>query len=482
MGLFSDTIVLPDGRILFIPSDSSFAYLLDQTIRSFTPLTGNFGSTPQKFSRGMLLPDGRVACIPDRLDNLFVFDDRNVEDQTEEGQFFENTPTTDMVQVGNPIPNQTRYTLVPPNWSDVADVLVIGGGGGGDTGGGGGGQFQEHENVSLQRHGSIEIRVGRGGRGTSPAEQGYSSQFGDEYVSIGGGRGGRSIHDAGDGGSGGGGGASGGLKPGGKGLFGNDGGDNRAHGRTPAEHALEGAGGGGAGQRGFDSQLSENSGRGGDGLPSSITGEEIYYSGGGGRSNQPSLGGGSASFGGGGNRGNNGGDGIVIVKLKSSSDSHPPKLLQFHYGVTFFRNVHARPDGFDIVDHPRLYSDAVLLTDGRVMLVPYDIGFLRIWNPVDDTFETLIHDKIDAPDLRGQLLPNGTLLLVSREPGHSIYLWNPQDRNSITKGPVWNVGVEKLGLDDRGFVIAVTSSNPPELLRWAVNSGPIDTLFTRFVS
>lgn len=144
------------------------------------------------------------------------------------------------------------------------------------------------------------------------------------------------------------------------------------------------------------------------------------------------------------------------------------------------QGVKARPDDFS--DAEILYSDAVLLTDGRVMLVPYDVGYLRIWDSIDNTFQDLRHDKIEAPDLRGQILPDGTVFLVSKEPGYSIYLWNPEDPDSIIQGPVWNVGIKKMSLDDRGFVIALTSSDPPNLLRWSINSGPIDSLFTRFVS
>ncbi len=206
----------------------------------------------------------------------------------------------------------------------LVDVLLVGGGGGGGSGlagggGGGAGGFIYHQSQYVA-DGTYEIVVGNGGAGGQPiadddvvaatdAENGENTQaFG--LVAHGGGAGGRSVKYAEQTGtmSGKDGGSGGGAAPlyfgakvatylGGAACEGEGFGGGRSTnvltstGKQGVSHCWSG-GGGGAGKAGGDgvctleagagAETTGKAGKGGDGLPCSITGKELYYAGGGG--------------------------------------------------------------------------------------------------------------------------------------------------------------------------------------------------------
>ena len=191
----------------------------------------------------------------------------------------------------------------------TARILLVGGGGAGGTdcgGGGGAGGFVEVSDVALQA-GTYTVEVGAGGQ---PAGSGYAGGNGGDtvltfggaalYTAVGGGGGaGWSKKSAASGGSGGGGtqgGAGGAGTPG----QGNAGGKGTSNGP-------QGGGGAGAAAVGGNNGKGATGGNGGDGLPSDITGEEVWYAGGGGGGNysagttNPGDGAGKGGKGGGGN-------------------------------------------------------------------------------------------------------------------------------------------------------------------------------------
>jgi hypothetical protein len=225
---------------------------------------------------------------------------------------------------------------------EVEYLLVAGGGGSGndDSGGGGGGGMLEGEvEVSSQSY-TITVGAGgnRGGIGTSQSgfPGGNSSAFG--ITATGGGGGGFQGINGGNGGSGGGGGhfqSVGGLGIPGQGF-------NGGRGETFSGGDWAAGGGGGASQAGTNGiNANNNTGKGGDGRISNITGVSVRYAGGGGGQSRRlrvpgGLGGGGAAgteslnaqngtngLGGGGGGGGNdasvrlgglGGSGVVIIR------------------------------------------------------------------------------------------------------------------------------------------------------------------------
>jgi len=236
-----------------------------------------------------------------------------------------------------------------PQFSGTIEVLVVAGGGAGgngtgfgyESGGGGGGGLIYNSQFSVTAGSSYTVIVGAGGASRTSTENGLNggnSVFG-ALTAIGGGGGASSssISSAGTaGGSGGGGSHAGGA--GGAGTAGQG-----FAGATPAQGS-SGGGGGGAGTAGRSTSGNAD-GRGGDGLPFSISGSLQYYAGGGGGSRHTNisggLGGGGAGWnlvgygngtagspntgggGGGANQpatntgGGAGGSGIVIVRFSS---------------------------------------------------------------------------------------------------------------------------------------------------------------------
>jgi hypothetical protein len=245
----------------------------------------------------------------------------------------------------------------------VEMLLVAGGGGGGSKyagGGGGSGGLLHFDDLEFARGYDYTISVGAGGLGgldnaepSSGSETTVYGPLGQSWIAHAGGRGAGYVNNStpDDGASGGGGsyygqaGELGWQRQGGKSIHpgGNDGG-NGDYGTGKS------GGGGGAGLAGENND-EEKAGKGGDGLPNSITGSEVYYAGGGGGGIQagygePNVGGlgggGSATSpllsgrhgtdglggGGAGNHdngsqasGGNGGDGIVIIRAKQEAES-----------------------------------------------------------------------------------------------------------------------------------------------------------------
>ncbi len=190
----------------------------------------------------------------------------------------------------------------------VQYLVVAGGGGGGSAGGGGAGglltgthTFSPATNYNLTIGGAGAGSTGGGGY--LPGTNGSDTIISGLYTADGGGGGGRYIDpgtsDGLSGGSGGGGGwpaSSGGSATAGQG---NDGGASTG---STSPNIYAAAGGGGAGATGA-SDSGTDSGDGGIGVASSITGTAYYWAGGGGGGNQVS----SSAAGNGGNGGGGGG-------------------------------------------------------------------------------------------------------------------------------------------------------------------------------
>lgn len=271
---------------------------------------------------------------------------------------------------------QQPYTWVAPAGVTSIELLVVGGGGGGGYsfgGGGGGGGVYYQSSYAVTPGATYYVKVGAGGAGGADAVRtgfnGGNSSFSSStahnsgIVGYGGGGGGR---DGGDPDNGLNGGCGGGTS-----IDGNAratsiqasfaGGGVGFGGGLGGRTYYTGGGGGGAGEAGQDQAaagsapddpyLANNSGRGGDGYLSSITGTATYYAGGGGggagtqvhgRPGEPGLGGGgvggtsanSGAYwgrngvdglgggGGGGGQGYNGGDGgcgCVIIKYNTET-------------------------------------------------------------------------------------------------------------------------------------------------------------------
>lgn len=179
------------------------------------------------------------------------------------------------------------FNVTSPGW---ADVLVIGGGGGGGGGLGGGGGAGGYRAVStrLETNTSNSVIVGAGGAGGvflgAAGANGTDSVLGS-ITSVGGGRGGAYQTVGSTGGSAGGnGGDLESTVPGTSavGGQGNAGGRSRkgSGGENSNDPFATGAGGG-ASQVGADGTIT-GSGKGGDGISSSITGTSITRAGGGG--------------------------------------------------------------------------------------------------------------------------------------------------------------------------------------------------------
>lgn len=203
------------------------------------------------------------------------------------------------------------YSVTVPANKTTLDYLVVGGGGGGGSGGGGAGGVLQGSNMAVTPGASLNLSVGAGGAGGSGgfwwvpafATNGSSSTF-STITALGGGSGGQGTIRGGNGASG------GGARYDctsvatcvGYGTFGQ--GNDGAPSTSPGYGG--GGGGGGAGGAGLNTTQLHLGGRGGEGLPSSITGATTYYGGGGGGSiNQNNSGymangGGAGGLGGGG--------------------------------------------------------------------------------------------------------------------------------------------------------------------------------------
>ena len=192
----------------------------------------------------------------------------------------------------------------------TARILLVGGGGAGGrdcAGGGGAGGFVEVSNVVLSA-GTYTVVVGAGGQppASNNAKGGNGGFFFNDtaateiYTAVGGGGGGSWNSGAGVAGGSGGGGTNNGNAGAGTPGQGNAGGKGTSNGP-------QGGGGAGAAAVGGNNGKGATGGNGGDGLPSDITGEEVWYAGGGGGGNysagttNPGDGAGKGGKGGGGN-------------------------------------------------------------------------------------------------------------------------------------------------------------------------------------
>ena len=180
-----------------------------------------------------------------------------------------------------------------PEGGATVELLLVGGGGGGGSysgGGGGAGGFLHLEGVELAA-GTYTVAIGAGGAAAS-SDGGQGGNGGDTKLSLGstvlhtahggGGGGGTSSKNGKAGGSGGGSSiqaGTGGASTATGDEKGNAGGQNS----TGNTGVYLPSGGGGAGEAGHHADYGRGvGGAGGDGLPCSITGEEVWYAGGGG--------------------------------------------------------------------------------------------------------------------------------------------------------------------------------------------------------
>jgi hypothetical protein len=255
----------------------------------------------------------------------------------ETDRYMSFTYTTDNV---SGLVGQTQYTFTTTETFEC-DILIVGGGGSGGSsdGGGGGAGGLIYLSKQIINAGLYTINVGRGG---TINNNGINSSF-NNYIAIGGGRGGSyanqytagSIATGQSGGSGGGGSRSESSEytyymPGGNGTVG--------QGFKGGNSFNDGSGGGGgAGAEGEVGKVESVSngyisgGNGGIGKQYDITGTSIYYAGGGGGyyGGLGGLGGGGntnqngtnntggGGGGGGGGNGGVGGSGIVIIRYRN---------------------------------------------------------------------------------------------------------------------------------------------------------------------
>ena len=190
-----------------------------------------------------------------------------------------------------------------PSYFDIVKVLAVAGGGagGGSGGGGGGGGAVFNPRVSLAPNTTYTISVGAGGLfdpNGSPGSQGQNgnnSQFGTSIIALGGGGGGGCCWGGGNNGGSGGGASVYWYNWGWNGQPGTSGLGTLGQGNAGSSAAWVngqfwmGGGGGGAGSSPFipingQNVSNLNSGNGGSGLASNITGTITYYGGGGGAS------------------------------------------------------------------------------------------------------------------------------------------------------------------------------------------------------
>ena len=219
--------------------------------------------------------------------------------------------------------------------SGSVELLMVGGGGGGGEGddtyggaGGGAGGFVHLANLPVTA-GEYSVVIGEGGEvGMNGGNTSFSAF---DLVAYGGGAGsaGQSYNGGKDGASGGGAAYNTGAGKGGKALYGESGNLGNPGGASLNVYCP--GGGGGAGAPGGDTWYTETGsvypGNGGDGLPCSITGDEVWYAGGGGgyRRYCPTVGGagggaalesGVDGLGGGGGGHAKGGSGILILRYR----------------------------------------------------------------------------------------------------------------------------------------------------------------------
>ena len=185
----------------------------------------------------------------------------------------------------------TGSATFTPSFNGEVEVLVVAGGGAGgsnhDTGtstgagGGGAGGVLYLSSFGVSAGNGITVTIGAGGTisGAYSTGKGGNSSFGG-FETVGGGNGGARWIQGSDGGSGGGQGYFSGGTNFGQGIDGqgNDGG----LGVGSPTYGYPAGGGGGAGEIGGNQDGANGAGKGGDGLPFSITGFSTYYSGGGG--------------------------------------------------------------------------------------------------------------------------------------------------------------------------------------------------------
>jgi len=66
-------VLLPDGRVVFVPYSAASVGVYDPATNKFT-MGPSAGSGTNKYMGGVLLPDGRVVFVPDNAVSVGVYD------------------------------------------------------------------------------------------------------------------------------------------------------------------------------------------------------------------------------------------------------------------------------------------------------------------------------------------------------------------------------------------------------------------------
>ena len=66
-------MLVPDGRVVFVPYNSATIGLYDPSTNTFTSGPG-LGPDQSKFAGGVLLPDGRVVFVPRNSATIGLYD------------------------------------------------------------------------------------------------------------------------------------------------------------------------------------------------------------------------------------------------------------------------------------------------------------------------------------------------------------------------------------------------------------------------
>ena len=313
---------------------------------------------------------------------------------------------------------------------EIEYLIVAGGASGGHGGGGAGGLLRGITEVTPQTY---TITVGAGGAARPVGTRGQAEEGinGDNSVAfgltaIGGGRGsqaGQDNADAGGSGGGGGGDATGAARRAGTAGQGNAGGISLRGGYGAA------GGGGGAGKAGDDSReetgVISRGGNGGDGLPTSIAGQEFYYAGGGGGgANTNSNSASELSLGG------KGGGGRGARDLDAGGEPAAPSTGSGGGGAEYEGAIPgggAGANGIVIIRYPIKVENTVTITntvdvtDG--LRCEIDFSNPRCYSGVGN----LVRDSLHRGGYRGTI--NGSLPYINRD-SHTAALRSDLNANN----------------------------------------------------
>lgn len=71
---FSGSVLLPDGRVFFVPYNSTVAYIYNPNTDTFSIAGGTYLGVPAKYRTGILMPDGRICMPPFGFQKVAYYD------------------------------------------------------------------------------------------------------------------------------------------------------------------------------------------------------------------------------------------------------------------------------------------------------------------------------------------------------------------------------------------------------------------------